>query len=133
MNEQTNTNLVQQAYQSVGTGDVASLLNLLAEDVFWQLPEMPNVPFAGIWRGRQQVGQFFSRMAETQDILEFQPEEFIAQGNTVVALGKFTMHIKATGKHARSAWAHVWTFEAGKVIAMREHVDSLAVNQAHTV
>jgi hypothetical protein len=60
MNEQANRQLVQQVYQSVKAGDVQSFLNLLAEDVQWQLPEMKNVPFAETWHGREQVGQFFS-------------------------------------------------------------------------
>ena len=60
MNEQANTRLVRQAYQSVQAGDFQSLLNALAEDVQWQLPEMENVPFAGTWHGREQVGRFFS-------------------------------------------------------------------------
>ena len=47
---------------------------------------MANVPFAGTWKGRQQVEQFFSRMSEVQDVVEFEPEEFIAQGDKVIVL-----------------------------------------------
>jgi hypothetical protein len=59
MNEQVSRQLVQQAYQSVKAGDDQSLLNSLTEDVQWQLPEIENVPFAGTWNGREQVGQFW--------------------------------------------------------------------------
>ena len=52
-NEQTNMQLVQQAYQFFKPGNVPSFLNLLAEDVLWQLPEMANVPFAGTWKEAQ--------------------------------------------------------------------------------
>jgi len=132
MNEQASTKLVQEAYQRVKTGDVQSALNLLAEDVLWELPDMPNVPFAGSWRGRQQVGTFFQRVAESQDIVEFNPEEFVAHGDKVVVLGRFTMRVKSTGRDSRSAWVHVWTITDGKVSHMREYVDSFAVSQAHT-
>lgn len=39
-------------------------------------------PFAetGTWQGREQVGHFFRRTAEVQDVVEFEPEEFIAPG-----------------------------------------------------
>jgi ketosteroid isomerase-like protein len=126
-----NTGLVQRAYQSVGTGDIQTLLNLLTEDVIWELPEMPNVPFSGTWRGRKEVAKFFSIMADVQDVVEFEPDQFVAQGDQVVALGHFTMRIKATGKLAKSKFAHVWTFKNGQVTEMREYVDSLAVSQAH--
>ena len=64
MNEQANTRLVQQAYQRIGAGDIRSFLTLLADDVQWKVPAMANVPFAGTWQGRQQVGEFFRKVAE---------------------------------------------------------------------
>ena len=70
-------------------------------------------------------------MKEVQDVIEFGPEEYIAQGNKVVVLGRFTMRIKVTGRDARSAWAHVWTIQDGVVTAVREYVDTLAVSRAH--
>jgi uncharacterized protein len=132
MNERKNTRIVQQAYQCMAAGDVQSFLNLLAGDVEWQLPEMKNVPFAGRWQGPEEVGQFFSKVFEVQDIVEFEPEEFIAQGDKVVVLGRFSMRIKATGRHFGSAWAHVWTVRAGKVSRFYEYVDTAAVSSAHT-
>ncbi|MGH9631073.1 MAG: nuclear transport factor 2 family protein [Bryobacteraceae bacterium] len=133
MNEQSNIQLVQRAYQNFKTGDIQSFLNLLAEDVVWQLPEMANVPFAGTRQGRGQVRQFFSKMAEVQDVVEFEPEEFIAQGDKVVVLGRFTMRVKATGRDAHSAWAHVWTLQGKMANSVREYVDTLAVSQAHNL
>ena len=70
MNEQTNTRLVQQAYQSVKAGDFQSFLNALAEDVQWQLPEMENVPFSGTLgtdeseRGGSDILLCFSKVAQ---------------------------------------------------------------------
>jgi len=55
MNEQENTRLVRQFYQSNKAGDIESLLNSLARDVEWEVPEMENVPFAGKWQGREAV------------------------------------------------------------------------------
>ena len=103
MNEETNTKFVQQVYQNIKMGDIRSFLNLLAENVLWIVPDMANVPFAGTWQGREQVGQFFRRVVEVQDIVEFEPEEFIAKREKVVVLGHFTMRVKATGKLSRSS------------------------------
>lgn len=133
MNEQANTQLVQQAYQLFTSGNIQTFLNLLADDVLWQLPEMANVPFAGTWNGRQQVGQFFGQMSEVQDVVEFEPEEFIAEGDKVIVLGRFTMHVKATGRASRSEWVHVWTVEGDSVRSVREYVDTLAVSRAHSL
>jgi ketosteroid isomerase-like protein len=133
MSEQANTQLVKQAYQLFKAGNIQSFLNLLAEDVRWFMPEIANVPFARTWRGRHEVGQFFKLLSEVQDVVEFEPEEFIAHGDKVVVLGHFTMRVKATGRDARSAWAHVWEIEASTVSCMREFVDTLAVSRAHSI
>lgn len=132
MKEETNAKLIQQAYRSIITGDIPSFLNILAENVLWIVPDMPNVPFAGTWRGREQVGQFFHRMVEVQDVIEFEPEEFIAKREKVVVLGHFIMRVKATGLLSRSQWVHVWKVDEGKISYMREYVDTLAVSRAHS-
>jgi hypothetical protein len=132
LNEETNVKLIQQAYQSIQTGDIPSFLNVLAENVLWIVPAMPNVAFAGTWQGREQVGQFFRRVVEVQDVVDFEPEEFIAKCEKVVVLGHFTMRVKATGKLSRSSWAQVWKVEGGQVSYMREYVDTLAVSRAHS-
>ncbi|MGA9768018.1 MAG: nuclear transport factor 2 family protein [Blastocatellia bacterium] len=132
MNEQENTHLVQKFYQSMKAGDIQSLLNSLARDVQWKLPEMENVPFAGKWQGREGVEQFFGKVSEVQDVVEFEPEEYIAQGNKIVVLGRFTMRIKATGRNVSSIWAHVWEVENGQITRFYEYVDTAVVSSAHT-
>lgn len=132
MNEQGNTRLVQQAYQSIAAGDIRALLKAFAEDVEWELPEMENVPFAGKWRGHEGVRQFFSKVFEVQDVVRFEPEEYIAQGDKVVALGHFIMRIKATAIEFGSKWAQVWTVKDGKVLRFYEYVDTAVVSRAHT-
>lgn len=131
MNEETNIKLVQGAYQSVDTGDIPSFLNVLTEDVLWILPDMANVPFAGTWQGREQVGEFFRRMGEVQDVVEFEPDEFIAEREKVVVLGHFTMRVKKSGKLSSSQWVHVWKVDEGQISYMREYVDTLAVSRAY--
>jgi ketosteroid isomerase-like protein len=131
MNEQENTRLVQRVYQSIEAGDIQALLNSFAEDVQWQLPEMENVPFAGTWRRREGVRQFFSKIFELQDVVEFEPQEYIAQGDKVVVLGRFLMRIKTTGRDFGSDWAHVWTVQGDKVTRFYEYVDTTVVSTAH--
>jgi uncharacterized protein len=132
MNEQENTRLIRQIYQNIQAGDLPSFLNTLAPDVVWELPAMENVPFAGTWRGRAGVEKFFRIVLEVQDIVEFEPQEFIAQGDKVVALGHFLMRIKSTSREFGSKWAHVWTINDGTVTHFYEYVDTATVSRAHT-
>lgn len=83
---------------------------------------------------QEGVGQFFRTVDKVQETVKFEPQEFITHthGDKVVVFGYFVMHIKATGSTVRSAWARVWTVQAGKVIQFCEYVDTAAVSSAHT-
>jgi ketosteroid isomerase-like protein len=128
---QENTRLVQQAYEKFGAGEVEAFVNLLDSEIEWIVPAMESVPFAGTWRGREGVRKFLRKLAETQEVVEFRPEQFVAQGNTVIVLGRFVMRVKATNRESASDWAHVWTIAAGKIAQVREYVDTAAVSHAH--
>lgn len=131
MDPEANTQLIKQVYEKFQAGDVESFLNSLAGDVEWQLPAMEHVPFAGPWHGREGVMQFLRTLSETQEVVEFRPEQFVAQDDTVIVLGRFVMHVKSTRRDSVSDWAHVWTIGAGRITHFREYVDTAAVVNAH--
>ncbi|HEX8097654.1 MAG TPA: nuclear transport factor 2 family protein [Pyrinomonadaceae bacterium] len=131
MSEQENIQAVQRAYSSFQTGDINSLLEGLSEDVDWRLPEIENVHFSGARKGRESVGQFFSSLAEAQDALKFEPREFIAQGDKVVALGSYAWRVKANGREYGGDFAHVFTVRDGKVVGFHEYMDTAAAANAH--
>jgi ketosteroid isomerase-like protein len=79
MSERENTELIHQAYQHFKGGDIQGLLGLLSEDVEWKLFEIEGVPFSGTRRGVERVGEFFSRVCDTEEPLHFEPRELVAQ------------------------------------------------------
>jgi hypothetical protein len=44
------------------------------------------------------MGQFFVSLVDTQEVQHFDPREFIAQGDKVVALGHYAWLVKSTGR-----------------------------------
>lgn len=131
MSEKENTNLVQHVYENFKRGDIKALLNQLSDDIEWQLPEIDNVPFAGKHRGQEQMGQFFASLVDTQEVQHFEPREFIAQGDKVVALGRYAWLVKYTGREFGGDFAHVFTVNDGKVIRVHEYMDTGAAAAAH--
>jgi ketosteroid isomerase-like protein len=132
MTQKQNDQLIKRVYEGLKINQVEPLLNSLAADVVWELPKMDGVPFSGIWRGHDGVRQFFDKVFELQDVLEFQPNEYFARGNKVVVLGRFTMRIKSTQTEFSSLWSHVWTIRDDKVFRFYEYVDTAVVSKAHT-
>jgi ketosteroid isomerase-like protein len=131
MGEQDNTRLVQQAYQHFQLGQIQDLLRMCSGDIEWQLPEIDHVPFVGKRQGREQVGQFFASLGAEQEVLAFEPKEFIAQGDKVVALGHYAWRVKATGRRFEGDWAHVFTVRGGQIVRFQEYTDTAAAAAAY--
>jgi uncharacterized protein len=131
MNEQQNVRLVQQAYEAFGRGDIQGVLGTLSEQVEWRTPKPEGAPFGGDYRGRGEVARFFSEMQQSEEVTRFEPREFIAQGDKVVALGMYASTIRSTGRKAESEWVHVFTFRDGKVVKFQEYFDTAAAVSAY--
>jgi uncharacterized protein len=130
MGEQENTGLVQRTYDSFRNGDIPALLDSLSEDVQWVTAEVEGVPTGGTWRGREQVGEFFRSLSDTQEPRQLELREYVAQGDKVVALGHYAWHVKATGKVWESDFAHVLSVRDGKIARYQEYTDTAALGDA---
>jgi hypothetical protein len=53
----------------------------------------------------------------------------VADGDTVVADGRYTWNHKETGEPCSVRMAHVWTLADGKAVAFLQHVDSAKVRE----
>jgi hypothetical protein len=131
MKEQENISLAKQCYDDFLKGDIQHLLSLFTDDIEWELPTLENVPFSGKRHGRDQVAEFFQMVNDMQSVQQFEPREFIAQGDNVVALGHYAWTVKSTGAHFESDWSHVFTIRDGKVARLREFLDTHAAEVAY--
>ena len=131
MSERDNVEIVKNAYAAFGRGDVGAVVNACAEDVVWIIPGAAHVPVAGTFRGRKGVGDFFRTMGENQTPQQFEPREFVAQGDKVVALGHYSWKMNRTGKTYEGDWAHVFTFRDGQVVRFQEFADTAAEAEAY--
>jgi uncharacterized protein len=131
MSERNNTAIAQQAYDNFKKGDIQALLNLMSDDIIWELPEIEDVPIAGSRSGRDAVGEFFAMMARDQDVIVFEPREFVAEGDKVVALGHYQWRVRDTDREFATDFVHVFTIRNGKIVAFREHFDTAAVASAY--
>lgn len=128
---QDNAKVVQQAYQHFKQGNIPAVLELMTENVEWHLPEIENIPFSGPRVGRGKVGEFFSSLAQHQDVLQFEPQQFVADGEKVVALGQYEWKVKKTGRTYKSPFAHVFTIRDGRVTGFNEYLDTARAAAAY--
>jgi hypothetical protein len=124
MSEQANVQIIQEAYAAFTRGDIPSLLESLSEDVEWIEP--PVEPLGGTYRGRESVAKFFERVNELSDFASFEPREYVAQGDRVVALGHYKATVRGTGRVYECDWAMAFTFANGKISKFQEFTDTAA-------
>src|SRR5215472_4711193 len=93
----TNKEIIQNAYASFATGDVPAALGAMADDIEWT--EADGFRLAGTYVGPQAVLEgVFMRLGEIGDDFAVEPEQFVAEGDTVVTLGSYTWKNKSSAK-----------------------------------
>jgi ketosteroid isomerase-like protein len=130
MSEQDNVGVVRRAYENFKSGNIAGILDSVTDDVDWRLPEITGASFGGQRKGRDAVGGFFSNLADEQDSVSFEPREFVAQGDKVVALGSYNWRVKQNGREYGGEWAHVFTVRDGRIVGFHEYMDSAQAEAA---
>ena len=70
------------------------------------------------------------RLGEIGDDYAVVPEQFVADGDTVVMLGTYNWKHKSTGEPAIVKMVHVWTMDGGKAVAFQQHVDTIRVRDS---
>ena len=110
-----NVDVVQQGYEAFGRGDIPGVLELLTDDVEWTMQGPSVIPYAGTFRGREGIAEFFTLLDETLEFEQFEPRKFVGQGDTVVVVGYERGLVKPTGRTFEHEWAHVYTLRDGKI------------------
>jgi hypothetical protein len=130
MNEQNNIAVIRQAFACFGQGDVPGILNTLSDDVHWWVAPIEGVPYTGARSGKAGATEFFSLMAQLEDTLQFEPRDFIAQGDLVVVRGQYAARVKATGREASTYFIQFFTVQNGKITSFEEYTDTAAFANA---
>ena len=115
MGEQQNVETVRRLYQLMNDGNLPAVLNLMAEDVELFLFGSVKVPWAGHWRGRRGAQQFALAMAGAAEVKDH-PDILVGAGDSVVAVHRPVVRIRATGRDASFNVVHVVTLRDGLVV-----------------
>jgi ketosteroid isomerase-like protein len=103
---------------------VQFILDNVADNVDWQTLGPAVIPQAGPHKGRAEVGKFFEKVAQAYDFTQFEPREFIAQNDSVVAIVDYAGKIKKTGKAYAAQVVMLFVLNDGKVAKFREYGDT---------
>lgn len=121
MNEQ-NERALRASYEALGRGEVNPFLNLLADDVEWNVSG--RSPVAGNYIGKSQVMDFFSKtMNLYQGGLKIEVIDVLASDTHGVVLTKESG--QHDGKSVQFHSVHVYSIDNGKLKEFRVFYDDL--------
>ena len=124
----TNKEIIQELYQSFAIGDVPAVTARFDDDITWT--EADGFPLAGTYIGPQAVVEnVFMRLSEFSNDWAVVVDQLVADGDTVIADGRYTWNHKESGEPCEVRMAHVWTLAEGKATAFLQHVDTAMVRE----
>ncbi|MFC6724471.1 nuclear transport factor 2 family protein [Halobium palmae] len=127
--ERTNTESVQELYDSFAKGDFEAIRDIMDPDVV--LHEPKGIVGGGTHHGVEEIVEnVFSRVGTEWEDVSVVPERYVADSNTVVALHTWSGTSTKTGKSVEYPNAHVFDFEDGKIVQWRSYADTALFNAA---
>ncbi|MFB0494769.1 ketosteroid isomerase-like protein [Mucilaginibacter sp. OAE612] len=126
----TNLEIVKSTYEGKSSEENGkNLQKFLAPAAVWT--EAAGFPLAGTYVGFDEIKQnVFYRLATEWIDYKFTPEDYVADGDKVVAFGTYSGTYKETNKFFKARVAHLWQLENDSIISFEQFVDSKTVNDA---
>jgi ketosteroid isomerase-like protein len=126
MSSDVNIKTIQGVYEAFARGDVASILDVVTDDVDWATESSTSAgPWHGPHTGKQGVADFFTAFADTMEVEDFTPVSFAANDTDVMAVVRFAARNKKTGKGVAMDLHHWFVFRDGKISFYRGTEDTV--------
>jgi ketosteroid isomerase-like protein len=123
--------IVKQFYAATDAGDIPTALGLVSDDCQFDHTGPEGPPVNRMYVGREEIGEFFQTLGETQDTLEFDIKQYFAEGDQVVVVGSMRLQVKETGKAWGSDFAISHTVQDGRITRWRPIFDMTAEAEAY--
>ena len=117
----TPTAVVRRLFAAFGAGDLDALLGTVHPDSRWTYYGANPRLSAATFSGHAAVRRFFARILERLEMTEFNTDEFVAEGDTVVIFGSEAGSVRATGQPFRNAWSQKYVVRDGLIVEVVEY------------
>lgn len=127
----SNVSSVQGMYEAFGKGDIGGVIGALSPEVEWWEAENFIYADANPYVGPDAVlSGVFMRIGGEWDDFQVSPKEILDAGETVIGHGYYSGVYKKTGKPVRAQFAHLFTFQDGKVVKFQQYTDTAQFKEA---
>jgi ketosteroid isomerase-like protein len=131
MSVESNEETVARFGKAFGSGDLDGALACLSEDVVWELPAPPQLPYGGRYVGHAGYTDWYHRVKDTLRFKKVDVQPPVGQDGTVVLLGHEFGTAKPTGRDYQYTWAQVYGFaDDGRINRMLQYFDPADILRA---
>jgi len=127
--EPTPAEVVRRQYVASAAGDLDALRATLAPDVEWT--EMAGFPLAGTYRTPEGVtANVMEKLGAEWDGWTAHDDTYVADGENVVVLARYTARHRTTDKPLAVRVAHHFVVRGGLIVRFEQFVDTALVRDA---
>ncbi|GJM28406.1 MAG: hypothetical protein DHS20C17_10410 [Cyclobacteriaceae bacterium] len=119
--------VVEKMFSAFGNGDIEKFVAAVSDNTKWIYHGTQIIP-AGTFEKKEGVRTFFTNILERTDIISFEPQQYIVEGNMVVVLGQEHQRVKRSGRELKQKWVQIYTVENDLITRMEEFATSEEVN-----
>lgn len=118
--------IVEKMFNAFEKGDVEKFLDTVSENTLWIYHGTQIIP-KGEFKNKEGVRNFVENILSKTEILNFEPQQYIVEGNMVVVLGKEHQKVKRSGRELKQKWVQIYTVENDLITRMEEFATSETV------
>lgn len=107
--------VVQSVYAAFGRGDLDAVMAQVAEGAEWTFIGSRGLPYTGSRQGKAQIARWFLTIPQVDELLSFDPREFLAGAEHVTVLGRELTRARPSGRTFEADWVHVFTIRDGLI------------------
>ena len=118
--------VVEKMFAAFSNGDVEKFVETVSPNTVWIYHGTQIIP-KGTFEGKEGVRKFANNILSNTEIIRFEPQQYICEGNIVVVLGWEHQRVKRSGKELKQKWVQIYTVENNLITRMEEFATSEVV------
>lgn len=129
---QASVDTVMALMGAMGSGDMETMAELMADDMVWQNEGDKEVPWIGPWNGKEAIFGFLGVFSSNFETTLWENEDIMASGDTVAVFGRMNARMTQSGKETGEfTFALRAKVREGQIVLWNWLEDSFAISQAY--
>ncbi|MFA5667727.1 MAG: nuclear transport factor 2 family protein [Balneolaceae bacterium] len=118
--------VVEKMFAAFSSGDIDKIVETVSDNTEWIYHGTQIIP-KGEFEKKEGVRAFFTNIFERTEIIKFEPQQYIVEGNMVVVMGEEHQKVKRSGRELKQKWVQIYTVENDLITRMEEFATSQEV------